>query len=137
MQQVRTVAELAAIMRAARRQNAWTQAELADRAGVSRQWVVALESGQAARAELGRVLTVLAALNLPMSFPSLVSAPVPSPSPVTSADQIPAPPAPPSGTRSQPWLDLDAHLASFTRTDRRPQDQLTAHPRPGPGWPVP
>lgn len=40
-----------------------TQAELADRAEVSRQWVVAVEQGRTEGLELGRVLRLLDALD--------------------------------------------------------------------------
>ena len=109
MRQVRTVADLGAVVRAARRDNKWTQAGLAQRAGVSRQWVVALESGQSARAELGRILAVLAALDLPMSFPA------PDRGEHRAA-------APPPAQDDEPWFDLNSHLASFTTDAPEPID---------------
>jgi hypothetical protein len=78
---------------------------------------VALESGRAAGAELGRVLVVLSALELRMTF-SLPSA-------ATEGDAVAASP-----TRRAPdfpeasvdadqdsWTDLDAHLATFISDD--------------------
>jgi HTH-type transcriptional regulator / antitoxin HipB len=126
MRQVRTVVDLGVVVRAARRRANWTQAELAERAGVSRQWVVALESGQAARAELGRVLSVLAALDLPMTFPDLASKDQSTDSrprrivaPNRAAKRRTPMSPEPDDVQDRPWLDLDSHLASFT-ANRRP-----------------
>jgi HTH-type transcriptional regulator/antitoxin HipB len=60
---VTTPAELGAYVRQRRRRLRLTQRELADRAGTSRQWVVALEAGKG-RAELGLVLAALGALDI-------------------------------------------------------------------------
>ena len=51
----------------------WTQAELAERIEVSRQWVVALERGKAT-AELGATLRAVIALGM---VADLVDAPTP------------------------------------------------------------
>lgn len=51
------------VVRDARLTQGLTQQDLAQVAGVSRQWIVALEKG-APRAEIGRVLEVLRALGL-------------------------------------------------------------------------
>jgi transcriptional regulator with XRE-family HTH domain len=56
-------ADLGAAFRAARRRAGLTQAELADRAGVSRQWLVAVERGHD-RAEIGKILSVAGAVHL-------------------------------------------------------------------------
>lgn len=66
MSTVRTPADLGAAIRAARRLLDLTQAELAQRAGVSRQWLVAVEQGHG-RAELGKVNAVLHAVGLTFS----------------------------------------------------------------------
>ena len=60
---VRTARDLGAAVRDARLGQGWTQAELADRIGVSRQWVIALEQGKAS-AELGTALRAVAALGM-------------------------------------------------------------------------
>ena len=56
--------ELGAIIREARTVRRLTQAEVAERAGVGRQWLVGLERGQRARAELSLVLRVLDVLDV-------------------------------------------------------------------------
>ena len=61
---VRTSMDLGAAIRGARSARSWTQADLADRAGVGREWLVAVERGRHVRAEVGMVLRVLAALNV-------------------------------------------------------------------------
>lgn len=61
---MRDVRSLGAAVRQERTARGLTQAAVARAAGVSRPFVIALERGDAARAELGRVLAVLAALNL-------------------------------------------------------------------------
>lgn len=66
MTATRSTADTAAAVRAARRARGLTQAQLAERAGVGRQWLVALEKGHD-RAELGKVLAVLSALGLTLT----------------------------------------------------------------------
>ncbi len=56
------------MIRAQRRGRGWTQADLADRAQVSRRFVGELEAGQRTGAELGRVLAVLRALDVAISL---------------------------------------------------------------------
>lgn len=68
---VRTARDLGAAVRDARLQQGWTQAELADRIDVSRQWVISLERGKAT-AELGTALRAVTALGL---IADLVEAP--------------------------------------------------------------
>lgn len=60
---IRTARDLGAAVRDARLQHDWTQAELADRIDVSRQWVIALERGKAT-AELGTALRAITALGM-------------------------------------------------------------------------
>ena len=60
---VRTARDLGAAVRDARLRQGWTQAELADRIDVSRQWVSSLERGKTT-AELGIALRAVAALGL-------------------------------------------------------------------------
>lgn len=43
-----------------------TQAELAEKAGVSREWLNGVERGKRPRAEVGQLLDVLMALDLPL-----------------------------------------------------------------------
>ncbi len=61
--QVRTVRELGAAVRAARREQGLTQADLADRIGATRAWVSSFEGGKPS-AELGLALRAVAALDL-------------------------------------------------------------------------
>lgn len=63
-----TVRDLGAAVRHRRRAAGLTQAALADRAGVSRQWLSGFESGKSPGAELGKVLDVLAALHLALDL---------------------------------------------------------------------
>jgi transcriptional regulator with XRE-family HTH domain len=58
---VRTARDLGSAVRDARLRRGWTQAELADRIGASRQWVVSFERGKAT-AEVGTALRAIAAL---------------------------------------------------------------------------
>lgn len=69
-----TVRDLGAAVRRGRRERRLTQAVLAQRAGVSRQWLSRFESGKNPAAELGKVLDLLTALGLALE---LVSAPPP------------------------------------------------------------
>jgi len=92
---LRTPRDVGALVRATREAQGLTQAVLAERAGVSRRWLIATESGEHPRAELDRVLRVLDALGLRVSAMAGEDAPV-----------SPEPEAPAS-------FDLAAHLASF------------------------
>jgi y4mF family transcriptional regulator len=63
---IRTPRDLGAIIRDYRRRRGWGQQGLADKIGVSRQWVVAIEKGKA-RAEIGLVLRALDVLGIALS----------------------------------------------------------------------
>lgn len=60
---VRTVQDVAEVVRAARAARGWSQQEAADAAGVSRRFVSMVEGGHAT-AETGRVLALLDALGV-------------------------------------------------------------------------
>ena len=64
---IRTPLELGLVIRDRRRRLKLSQNELARKAGVGRQWVVAIEHGKS-RAELGLVLRTLNALDLPLTI---------------------------------------------------------------------
>lgn len=61
MWSARSSGDIGAAIRAERRQRGWSQAELARRAGVSRQWLIEVEQGHD-RAEAGKVISVLEAV---------------------------------------------------------------------------
>lgn len=117
VRQVRTVMELGAVVQEARRRRQWTQAELARRAQVSRRWVVALESGQAAGAELGRVLAALSALDLPMTVRVPPAAPEGDGGAATPTRRALDAPGAAVDADQDSWADLDAHLATFISGD--------------------
>jgi len=78
---VGSLRDLAALARGRRRELGLSQAELAARAHVSRQWVSAFESGKAT-AEVGLVIRLLDALELRMAVtevgaPELTRGPAP------------------------------------------------------------
>ncbi|HEU4561562.1 MAG TPA: helix-turn-helix domain-containing protein [Longimicrobium sp.] len=60
---VRTAREIGLLVRSERKRQGLTMQELADRAGCSRQWIAALESGRE-RLELALVLRTLSALDV-------------------------------------------------------------------------
>ncbi|HVU90744.1 MAG TPA: helix-turn-helix domain-containing protein [Jatrophihabitans sp.] len=62
-----TPRELGLLVRERRQDLRLSQAELAARAGVSREWLVAVEKGHA-RAELGKLLALLAELGLSLDL---------------------------------------------------------------------
>lgn len=62
-----SVRDLSVCIKQARKNCGWTQAELAEKSGVSRDWIIGLESAKSS-VELGLVLRTLKALNLPLSI---------------------------------------------------------------------
>lgn len=72
--QVHTVRDIGATVREARTKQGLTQAVLAHRAGVSREWLVRLEQGHP-RLEVQLVLDVLAAAGLALSTSSASAQP--------------------------------------------------------------
>ncbi len=65
--QVRTPVDFGLMIRQARRARGMTQQQLARAAAVGRQWIVEVEAGKP-RAEVGRVLQTLAALDLSLTI---------------------------------------------------------------------
>jgi transcriptional regulator with XRE-family HTH domain len=62
-----SVNDLAASVRQARRKLGWTQEELAERSGVSRDWIIGLEKAKSSQ-EIALVLRTLKALDLTLSL---------------------------------------------------------------------
>lgn len=62
-----SVKDLVVCIHQARKDRGWTQAQLAEQAGVSRDWIIGLEKAKPTL-ELGLVLRTLKALNLPLSI---------------------------------------------------------------------
>ena len=94
---IRTPLDLGLAIRNRRRTLKLSQTELARKAGVGRQWIVAMEHGKP-RAELGLVLRTLSALNLPLT--------------IDSGDRLP-----PSSDGISP-VDIDA-VVNAARANRR------------------
>ena len=63
---LRTPQDIAEIIREQRKQQGWSQEELASRAGVGRVWVAEFENGKP-KAQLAHVLRALNALQIPIS----------------------------------------------------------------------
>ena len=63
MRPIRNEIELGAALRSRRERAALTQGQLAERASVSRAFIIDLERGRRPRAELNRVLSVMRALD--------------------------------------------------------------------------
>ncbi len=59
-------ADIGRVLHSARKERGWTQQQLADSAGVSRDWVVRVEQGSG-RVEVQLVLRALSALGMAMS----------------------------------------------------------------------
>lgn len=81
--QIRTPADLGAIIRDRRKQLDLDQATLAKRVGASRRWIIGIERGRA-RAELGLVLRALDVLGLRLD--AQISPTSPSKSPRSTID---------------------------------------------------
>jgi HTH-type transcriptional regulator/antitoxin HipB len=100
MASVRTAAEFGAVARAGRLAQGWTQQQAANEAGVSRQFVIQVESGKHARAELWRVLALLASVGVELT-----------------ATTSPTQPSPERSVLSGPHvLDLATYLDAFRGT---------------------
>lgn len=65
--QIRTIADLAALVRSRRTEMEMSQADLAAAAGVSRKWIVDLEAGKAS-VELGLAFRVLDSLGVALAL---------------------------------------------------------------------
>lgn len=65
--QIRTAKDIGALIRDQRKTQKLDQAELAEKVGVNRRWVLEVERGKA-RAEIGLVLKTLDALGLTLSI---------------------------------------------------------------------
>lgn len=89
---VRTAGDVGALVRDARRRRGLTQDQLAGRAGVTRRWLSALESGKAS-VELGLVLATLDVLGVTLA----------------AAESPPAP----GGVATVGAVDLDEVLAEL------------------------
>ncbi|MDQ8209584.1 helix-turn-helix domain-containing protein [Coraliomargarita sp. SDUM461003] len=62
-----SVKDLASLVKQERKNRGWTQVQLAERSGVSRDWIIALEQAKPS-IELALVLRTLKALNLPLAI---------------------------------------------------------------------
>ena len=76
---LRTTQDVAIAVRTARKQQGLTQAQLAQRAGVGRDWLIRLEKGNP-RLELSKVFDTFAALGLALTVVE-VTAPTPDSDP--------------------------------------------------------
>ncbi len=65
MPNIQTPYDIGQIIKSRRKQLGWDQAQLADKIGVSRQWIINIEQGKP-RAEIGLILRALHALELPV-----------------------------------------------------------------------
>ena len=86
---VRSARTLGMLLREQRRRRGLTQAQLARRAEVSRQWLSGLERGREG-AELGRVLRTLACAGVILKFEELQPSPL-DPTAVVEAHRSPVP----------------------------------------------
>ena len=69
---LRTTQDVAIAVRTARKQQGLTQAQLAQRAGVGRDWLIRLEKGNP-RLELSKVFDTFAALGLALTVAEVTS----------------------------------------------------------------
>ncbi|MFB9313235.1 helix-turn-helix domain-containing protein [Nocardioides plantarum] len=96
--QVETMRDLSSLVRSTRLSRGLTQAELAARLGVSRDWVVRLEQA-GTRLEVQKVLDVLVVLGLQLDVHEAAQ---PSASSSTPAPRATAAPEPPEGKKPPP-----------------------------------
>jgi HTH-type transcriptional regulator/antitoxin HipB len=84
---IRSIRDLAAAVRGRRKDLGWNQAELAERAGVSRKWIYEFEAGKPA-AEFGLLLRALDALGLDLELTSRSEAGRSSPGDTVDLDAL-------------------------------------------------
>lgn len=93
-----------------------TQAQLASHASVSREWLSGVERGERAGAELSKILRVLSALDLDMSFSSH-----PSRNPADEPAEA-APPLPSAGANGSRPLTTNEATREALRTILQPHE---------------
>lgn len=130
---LRTTAELGALARAARRTLGWTQEQAAYEAGVSRQFVIALEGGRHPNAELWRVLAVLSAVGVTLSGsvsdrPQGQASSRPGRTSVLPRSSSAVTPRATPGDSGEAEFDLDRHLAAFSEALASEREQLRQEP---------
>lgn len=128
--QIRTPQDLGASIRDARRSRRLTQAELARRAGVSREWLIGVENGSRPRAELTKMLAVLAALDLDLTIhpgsdatdrPATASSPTPDAEPTQGSSHDASAP---SGLTT---AEASARALATIRQERQRSGSLLSH----------
>jgi len=102
----RSPLQLGALIRDVRTERGWTQAELATRSTVGRQWLVSVERGRRSGAEIGMILRVLNTLGVEL-FARSDAGDSPPDRPLSSTPVAP----PRSG------VDLDSLLAGMSGPD--------------------
>jgi transcriptional regulator with XRE-family HTH domain len=105
--------KLGALVRETRLSHGFSQAALADRAGVARSWLARVEAGHRG-VELEPLLRLLAALDLTLTLRSNRDAAQGQP----SRDQAPAVPVQMSGTRQDSTHDVGADLRTASQERR-------------------
>ena len=71
-----SITDIASLVRQARKDRGWTQVQLAEHSGVSRDWIIALEKGKPSL-EIALVLRTLKALHLTLNLESQDEQPQP------------------------------------------------------------
>ena len=104
--EIRSAADVAAVVRATRLDRQMSQMQLARAAGVSRRWLINLEAGKSG-ASLDLVLLVLSALNIPLT------AGAEGTTPATAASRPAGNMAMTAAGQSSVRIDLDRHLRRF------------------------
>ncbi len=116
MKPVMTVGDLASLARAARLARGWSQQQAADAAGVSRRFVNMLEGGQHGNAEVGRVLSLLDALDVPLAGTLPAPASATSRGFAAAGGSAAAPAISGRETGDPDAIDLEAYLSTFRTT---------------------
>jgi len=98
---IRTARDVGALIRSTREDRNWTLADLANRAEVSRRWLIQVEHGHP-RAELANILRVLHTLDIALESRTPVS-----------KRRAGRNPAQKQAKASSAAIELDRHLASF------------------------
>ena len=133
---LKTSDDLGHVIRQRRKALGWDQARLAERAGVSRQWIIDIEKGKP-RAEMHLVLRVMNVLGLRLSADAPPADRIPSMHQAPDIDAVVAAHRRPGLASPAPSSTRHAHPSTSGVVDyNRIMDEIKQELGPVPEWPA-